>query len=61
MAMDPVAILKDIGKQYGRRVSGANLFDANVCTSPRDAERPWEILTLKTTKLRSTPTAISSQ
>jgi hypothetical protein len=46
MAMDPVAILKDIGKQYGRRVSGANLFDANVCTSPRDAERSWEILAL---------------
>jgi len=46
MAMDPVAILKDIGKQYGRHVSRDNLFDANVCTSPRDPERPWEILTL---------------
>ncbi len=46
MATDPVAILKDIGKQYGRRVSSANLFDANVCTSPHDAERPWEILAL---------------
>lgn len=46
MAADPVAILKDIGKQYGKRVSSANLFDANVCTSPRDPERPWEILAL---------------
>jgi hypothetical protein len=46
MAMDPVAILKDIGRQYGRRVSGINLFDANVCTSPCDPERPWEILAL---------------
>jgi hypothetical protein len=46
MAMDPVAILKDIGEQYGRRVSSANLFDANVCTSPRDQGRSWEILAL---------------
>ena len=36
----------DIGKQYGKRVSSANLFDANVCTSPRDPERSWEILAL---------------
>ncbi len=60
MAMDPVAILKDIGKQYGRRVSGANLFDANVC-SPATSFATNSISTLKTTKLRSTPTAISSQ
>jgi hypothetical protein len=46
MAADPLAILKEIGKQYGRRVSGANLFDANVCTSAHDPERPWEILAL---------------
>jgi hypothetical protein len=46
MAMDPVAILKDIGKQYGKRVSSVNLFDANVCTSPWDPECPWEILAL---------------
>jgi hypothetical protein len=46
MAMDPVAILKDIGKQYGRRVSSTSLFDANVCTSPCDPEHPWKILPL---------------
>ena len=46
MATDPVTILKAIGKRYGRRVYRANLFDANVCTSPRDHERPWEILAL---------------
>jgi hypothetical protein len=46
MATDPVTILKDIGKQYGRRVSRANHLDANVCTSPIDHERPWEILAL---------------
>jgi hypothetical protein len=46
MARNPVAVLKDIGKQYGRRVSSANLFDANVCTSPRDPERSWEVLAL---------------
>lgn len=45
-AMDPVAILKDIGKQYGTRVSSTNLFDANVCTSPCDPDRPWEVLAL---------------
>ena len=46
MAKEPADILKEIGVQYGRRVSNANLFDANVCTSPRDAERSWEILAL---------------
>lgn len=46
MATDTVTILKDIGKQYGKRVSRANHFDANVCTSPIDHERPWEILAL---------------
>ena len=46
MATDPMTILKDIGKQYGRRVSRANHYDANVCTSPIDRERPWEILAL---------------
>jgi hypothetical protein len=46
MAHEPLAVLKDIAKQSGRRVSGANLFDANVCTSPLDPEHPWEILAL---------------
>jgi hypothetical protein len=46
MATDPVATLEEIGKQFGKRVSTANLIDANVCTSPRDPERPWEILAL---------------
>jgi hypothetical protein len=46
MAMDPVAILKGIGKQFGKRVSAANLFDPNVCKSPRDPERPWAWLEL---------------
>jgi hypothetical protein len=46
MATDPVATLKDIAKQFGNRVSTTNLFDANVCTSPRDPERHWEILAL---------------
>lgn len=44
--MDPMTILKDIGKQYGRRFSSTNLFDANVCTSPCDPEHPWKILAL---------------
>src|SRR5438445_3423093 len=46
MPTDPVATLKDIGKQFGKRVSSTNLFDANVCTSPRDPERHWKILAL---------------
>lgn len=46
MAADPVAMLKDLGRQFGKRVSSTNLFDANVCTSPRDPERPWEVLAL---------------
>jgi hypothetical protein len=46
MTNDPSAILKDIGKQFGKRVSNVNLFDPNVCMSPRDHERPWEILAL---------------
>jgi len=46
MAPDPVATLREIGKQFGKRVCTANLFDANVCTSPRDPERPWEMLDL---------------
>ena len=39
-------ILKAVGKQYGRRVLNANLFDPNIRTSPWDQERPWEILAL---------------
>src|SRR5437899_3270970 len=46
MATDPVTTLKEIGKKLGKRVYAANLFDANVCTSPRDPERPWEVLAL---------------
>lgn len=46
MANDPIALLRDLGKQFGKRVSSANVFDANVCTSPRNPERPWEILAL---------------
>ncbi len=46
MPTDPVATLKDIGKKFGKRVSTTNLFDANVCTSPRDPERHWETLAL---------------
>jgi hypothetical protein len=46
MASDPVTILKDIGRRYGKRVSRTNHFDANVCMSPVDHERPWEILAL---------------
>ncbi len=52
MATDPVAILKDIGKKFGKRVSTANLFDANICTSPRDPERHWEVLALPGDVLR---------
>lgn len=46
MATDPVALLKEIGKQLGKRVSSTNLFDANVRTSPWNAERPWEVSVL---------------
>ena len=46
MVTDPVMILRAVGKLYGRRVLKANLFDANICTSPWDQERPWEILAL---------------
>jgi len=46
MTTDPIAILKDIGKQAGKRLARANLFDANVCTSPRNPDRPWEVLAL---------------
>jgi hypothetical protein len=46
MTMDTFTILKDIGKQFGRRVANINLFDTNVCTSPRNPIRPWEHLAL---------------
>lgn len=46
MTMDPLAILKEIAKQFGKRIGRANLFDANVCTSPLNPERPWEYLAL---------------
>jgi hypothetical protein len=44
--MDPLAILKEIEKQSSDRIGRANLFDSNVCTSPRNPERPWEHLAL---------------
>jgi hypothetical protein len=46
MTTDPLTILKDIGKQAGKRLARANLFDANICTSPRHPNRPWEVLDL---------------
>jgi hypothetical protein len=46
MTKDPLAILKEIGKQSGKRVTSINLFDTNVCTSPRNPDRPWEHLAL---------------
>ena len=46
MPADYALILKQIGKQYGKRISSTNLFDANVCTSPFDRDRPWKILAL---------------
>ena len=39
-------ILKAVGKLRGKRVLKANSFDANVCASPWDHERPWQILAL---------------
>lgn len=44
MTTDPLTILRDIGKRAGKRITAANLFDVNVCTSPFEPERPWEIL-----------------
>jgi hypothetical protein len=46
MATDPVMIVKAVGKLRGKRVLKANSFDANVCASPWDHERPWQILAL---------------
>jgi hypothetical protein len=46
MTTDPLTILRDIGKQAGKRITATNLFDVNVCTSPYDSKRPWEILAL---------------
>jgi hypothetical protein len=46
MTTDPLTILRDIGKQAGNRITATNLFDLNVCTSPYDPKRPWEILAL---------------
>jgi hypothetical protein len=46
MEKEPLAILKDIAKQFGRSVSSANSFDANVCTSPPNPDCPWDVLAL---------------
>jgi hypothetical protein len=46
MAADPVSLLKTVAKRFGKSVHEANLFDANVCTSPTDPDRPWEHLPL---------------
>ena len=46
MTTDPLTILRDIGKQAGKRVTATNLFDVNVCKSPYDPRRPWEIVAL---------------
>jgi hypothetical protein len=41
-----VDLLREIAKQFRKSVRSTNLFDANVCTSPADPERPWEHLAL---------------
>ena len=46
MTTDPLTILRDIGKQAGKRITATNLFDVNVCKSPYDPRRPWEIVAL---------------
>lgn len=46
MSVDPVVLLETVAKQFGKSVSNTNLFDANVCTSPSDPDRPWEHLPL---------------
>jgi hypothetical protein len=44
--MNPLAILKEIEKQSGKRIGRANLFDSNVCISPWNPECPWEHFSL---------------
>jgi hypothetical protein len=46
MAIDPVALLRNVAKQFGKSVRSICHFDPNVCTSPRNPDRPWEILPL---------------
>jgi hypothetical protein len=46
MADDQVDLLKGIAEQFRKLVRETNLFDANVCTSPVNPERPWEHLEL---------------
>jgi len=46
MSVDPVVLLETLAKQFGMSVRKINLFDANVCTSPPDPDRPWEHLPL---------------
>lgn len=46
MAVEPVTLLRELAKRFGKRVRKINLLDRNVCTSPIDREHPWEILAL---------------
>jgi hypothetical protein len=46
MAVEPVTLLRELAKRFGKRVRKINLLDRNVCTSPISRERPWEILAL---------------
>ncbi len=46
MQTDPIVLLKEIAKQSRKTVRSTNLFDANVCASPANPERPWEVLAL---------------
>ena len=43
---DPVTLLKEIAKQFAKKVRRTEEFDANVCSSPFDKEKPWVILAL---------------
>lgn len=46
MSADPVLFLETLAKQFGTTAHKTNLFDANVCNSPRAPDRPWEHLPL---------------
>ena len=38
-----VALLRHIAKESGVRVKRCNLYDSNVCVSPMEPHRPWEV------------------
>jgi hypothetical protein len=42
--MEPLAILKEIGKQSGKRIASTNQFDSNVCSTRHHPGQPWEHL-----------------